>query len=88
MEQIPLSAILALLHRLTRRYLVLEWVPVTDPMFQSLLRGRDELYGSLSEEDLLAACVGRFRSLRREPLDNGRVLFLLERLGELPERGT
>ena len=80
MEQIPLTRILALLHRLTRRYLIVEWVPVTDPMFQSLLRGRDELYGALAESDLLAACAGLFRTLRREPLTNGRVLFLFERL--------
>ncbi len=41
MDQIPLSEILALCHRLTRRHLVIEWVPVADPMFQGLLRGRD-----------------------------------------------
>jgi len=80
MEQIPLPAILTLLHRLTRRHLLLEWVPPTDPMFQSLLRGRDELYGSLSEDGLLAACAGLFRAVRRETLTNGRVLFLLERI--------
>jgi SAM-dependent methyltransferase len=80
MEQIPLTRILELLHRLTRRYLLLEWVPFTDPMFQSLLRGRDELYGALAESDLLAACAGLFRNVRREPLSNGRVLFLFERV--------
>ena len=42
MDQIPLSEILALCHRLTRRHLVIEWVPVADPMFQGLLRGRDD----------------------------------------------
>jgi hypothetical protein len=76
-EQIPISAILDLAYRLTWRYLVLEWVPVSDPMFQSLMRGRDDLYGSLSENDLLTACEGRFHTLRRQPLDNGRILFLL-----------
>jgi len=80
MEQIPILSILGLLHRLTRRYLLLEWVPPSDPMFQSLLRGRDELYGALSEDDLLAACSGLFRALRRETLTNGRVLFLMERV--------
>jgi SAM-dependent methyltransferase len=80
MEQIPLPAILALLHRLTRRHLLLEWVPVSDPMFQSLLRGRDSLYGSLTEGDLLAACAGLFHTARRQTLSNGRILFLLERL--------
>ncbi len=76
MEQIPISAILELAYRLTWRYLVLEWVPVTDPMFQSLMRGRDALYGSLTEDDLLKACENRFHILRRQPLENGRILFL------------
>jgi SAM-dependent methyltransferase len=79
MEQIPLPAILDLCHRLARRHLVIEWVPVEDPMFQSLMRGRDSLYGSLSEADLLAACSGRFNMIDRCALDNGRVLFLFER---------
>ncbi len=76
MEQIPVDAILELAYKLTRRYLVLEWVPVADPMYQSLMRGRDALYGSLSEADLLEACEGRFHTLRRQPLENGRILFL------------
>jgi SAM-dependent methyltransferase len=76
MEQIPLPAILELCHRLTLRHLVIEWVPPTDPMFQSLMRGRDALYGSLAEADLLAAAKDRFHVLRRQPLENGRVLFL------------
>ena len=80
MEQIPIPAILALCHRLTRRHLVIEWVPVSDPMFQSLMRGRDSLYSSLSESDLLAACIGRFQILHRHPLENGRVLFFLEKI--------
>lgn len=79
MEQIPIPAILSLVYRLTRRYLILEWVPVDDPMYQSLMRGRDALYGSLSEDDLLAACEGRFRAVERHPLGNGRVLFLFEK---------
>jgi hypothetical protein len=53
-------------------------------MFQSLLRGRDDLYGSLSEADLLDACVNRFRLLDRQPLANGRILLLFERTG--PEK--
>jgi SAM-dependent methyltransferase len=80
MEQIPLPQIVALCHRLTRRHLVIEWVPVSDPMFQSLLRGRDNLYGSLSEADLIDACAGLFDALDRQPLDNGRVLLLFERI--------
>ena len=80
MEQVPLSEILALCHRLTRRHLVVEWVPVADPMFQGLLRGRDALYGSLSEADLLDACANRFRLIDRQPLANGRILLLFEKI--------
>ena len=80
MEQIPIPAILALCHRLTRRHLIIEWVPVEDPMYQDLMRGRDALYGSLCEADLLAACTGRFRTLDRHPLENGRILFLFEKI--------
>lgn len=76
MDQIPLSAIMELVYTLTWRYLVLEWVPASDPMFRSLMRGRDELYGTLCEEDLLRASANRFHVLRRQPLKNGRVLFL------------
>ncbi len=68
MEQIPLPAILALCHRLTRRRLVIEWVPVEDPMYQSLMRGRDSLYGALSEADLLAASAGLFQRARQAAL--------------------
>jgi len=80
MEQIPVPAIVALVHRLTRRHLIVEWVPVTDPMFQSLMRGRDELYGGLSESDLLAACEGRFTVLDRHALSNGRILYFFDKV--------
>jgi hypothetical protein len=80
MEQIPLPAIMALCHRLALRHLIVEWVPVSDPMFQSLMRGRESLYGALTEADLLAACADRFQVKRREALGNGRILFLFEKL--------
>ncbi|HEY4380748.1 MAG TPA: class I SAM-dependent methyltransferase [Acidobacteriaceae bacterium] len=80
MEQIPLPSIVALCYRLTRRHLVVEWVPVKDPMYQSLMRGRDSLYGSLSEDDLLSACAGSFNVRDRHELTNGRVLFLFEKI--------
>ena len=80
MEQIPVAAILDLAHRLTASHLIVEWVPVTDPMFVSLMRGRDELYGGLAESDLLVACEGRFQTVRRQPLENGRILFLFVKI--------
>jgi SAM-dependent methyltransferase len=83
LEQIPLRAVLSLCHRLTRRWLVVEWVPATDPMFVSLMRGRDDLYGSLSENDLVNACQGLFKIDKRQVLGNGRVLLLLSRMTDV-----
>jgi SAM-dependent methyltransferase len=80
LEQIPLRAICELASTLTQRWLIVEWVPVTDPMFVSLMRGREELYGALCEEDLFGACEGLFTMKQREVLGNGRVLLLLERV--------
>jgi SAM-dependent methyltransferase len=81
LEQIPLAAIIELCQRLTTRYLLIEWVPATDPMFISLMRGRNDLYGSLSEDDLTHACAGRFHLLRRELVGNGRILMVFEKIG-------
>ena len=80
MEQIPIPTIMALMHRIARRYLIVEWVPVSDPMFQSLMRGRDNLYGLLTDANLLAAASGLFKVTRQETLGNGRMLFLFEKI--------
>jgi hypothetical protein len=80
MEQIPLEKILALCAWLTKKHLIVEWVPVSDPMYQSLMRGRDELYGTLTEADLLTAAAAYFHVVRQQTLGNGRILFLLELL--------
>ncbi len=81
LDQIPIPAIVALLARLTTRDLLLEWVPVADPMFQSLMRGREDLYGALTENDLLEATAPLFDLLRTVRIDNGRVLFLFRKRG-------
>lgn len=78
-EQAPLALIADLCASLTRRWLLIEWVPPSDPMYQEWLRGRDELYGQLTESDLLHALSPCFRVLRRQALGNQRVLLLLER---------
>jgi SAM-dependent methyltransferase len=78
-EQLPLPHIAELCAGLTRRWLVLEWVPPSDPMFQEWLRGRGELYGHLSENDLRQAFAPFFRMAERCELGNRRVLVLFER---------
>lgn len=78
-EQLPLAHIGDLCASLTRRWLVLEWVPPSDPMYQEWLRGRDHLYGHFSEDDLKLAFAPFFNLVDRSALGNGRVLFLFER---------
>jgi SAM-dependent methyltransferase len=75
-EQIPLDRIAALAARLTKKWLLLEWVPVQDPMFQKLLRGRDELYGGIDEAQWEQAVAPHFELVEREELSNQRVMLL------------
>lgn len=79
MDQIPLEQIAALAARLTRRHLVIEWVPQADPMFQKLLRGRDALYSGLTAERMLAAFASHFSVTSQCDLSNGRTLFIMEK---------
>ena len=78
-EQLPLSHIGRLCASLTRRWLVLEWVPPSDPMFQEWLRGREHLYGELTEDDLRQAFEPYFEVADRMVLGNNRILLLFER---------
>jgi len=78
-EQVPLGHIGDLCSRLTRRWLLVEWVPPSDPMFQEWLRGRDEIYGHLTEADLTQAFAPFFDVSDRTVLGNGRILLLFDR---------
>jgi SAM-dependent methyltransferase len=79
-EQAPLTHIASLAAELTTRWLVVEWVPPSDPMYQAWLRGRDELYGNLTEADLIAAFKLFFNQIDRKELGNNRVLLVFERV--------
>lgn len=79
-HQLPLTHIAALCAGLTRCWLLLEWVPPSDPMFQEWLRGRDDLYGHLTEADLTHAFAPHFVVVERAQLGNGRVLLLFDRI--------
>jgi 2-polyprenyl-3-methyl-5-hydroxy-6-metoxy-1,4-benzoquinol methylase len=80
-EQAPLSHIAELAAELTKRWLLVEWVPPSDPMYQEWLRGRDELYGHLAEADLVGVLGPFFKQIDRTELGNGRVLLVFERVG-------
>ncbi len=79
MDQIPLEQIAALAARLSRRHLLIEWVPQSDPMFQRLLRGRDALYRELTAPRMQTAFASHFSVVNHCDLANGRTLFLMEK---------
>jgi SAM-dependent methyltransferase len=79
-HQLPLTHVADLCASLTQRWLLLEWVPPSDPMFQEWLRGRDDLYGHLTEHDLTRAFAPHFAVVDRAQLGNGRVLLLFDRI--------
>lgn len=79
-DQIPLPAILEQLAEISSRWAIVEWIPKGDSQFESLCRGRHELYGHLSEEYFLRTLALRFTVRERNLLANGRSLWLLERI--------
>lgn len=76
--QVPLVLIASLAARLTRKHLLIEWVPQSDPKFQELLRGRDALYEHLTEAAFRKAFARHFSWVDELALANGRSLHLLE----------
>ena len=74
-NQVPLDRIAALASTLTRRHLILEWVPPADPKFQELLRGRGPLYAHLTESAFRAAFARHFTVESELLLANRRILF-------------
>jgi SAM-dependent methyltransferase len=76
---IPFAEIVALLADLTRRYVVFEIVPPADTMFAAMARGREPLYGDCEIARAEEALQVSFEIRKRLPLDNGRVMLLLEK---------
>ena len=77
---IPLGEIVGLLHRLTRRHVIVELVGPSDAMFQSLSRGRDSMYNDLSLDVQEEAFRVRFRVLDSFAVTGmARHLYLLEK---------
>ncbi len=72
---IPLLQIVELISRLTRKHLVFEWVPSSDPMFVQIARGRDSLYDDYNRENLDALLSRSFAIDKTRVLANGRVLY-------------
>ena len=75
---LTLDAVCELFAWITRRDLVLEFIPTDDSMFERLLKFRVNLFGGLTVESVKAAFSRRFKLLKEEPISGSKrtLLFL------------
>jgi len=79
---LSLEAICDMLSRLTRRDVVVEFVPPDDEMFRRLLKYRVDLFGGVTLEEFRRQCARRFHVLNETPIANSkRTLLFLRKLG-------
>jgi SAM-dependent methyltransferase len=81
-EGIPLDALFEEVAAIARGHVIVEFVPVSDPMFRALARGRESLYADCSRPGFEEALSRRFSITRSTDLPNGRALFLGRRRAE------
>ncbi len=80
-NRIPLDEIVDLIARLSARHVILELVDRSDPMFQRLARGNQDLYTELTIEAQERAFAERFRVVERCVLEGiPRTLYVMEKL--------
>lgn len=76
---LPLSEVLELLASVSRRWVLIEFVPGTDPFSQRVARGRPVAASQLTVGEFEQACAQRFLIRAQWDLQNGgRVAYLLE----------
>jgi SAM-dependent methyltransferase len=79
-ERVPLRDILDLAADLTRSLVLIEFVPLEDPMFQRLLRGRGALFAQYNRALFEECCQRRFEIVRAADLSGTqRRLYLLRK---------
>jgi hypothetical protein len=80
-RNLPLSRIAAYLARLTQTWLILEFIPLTDPKAQELVRNRKNFSTTYSLA-LMEAEFGRYFNIERQVPIPGteRVLFRMKKI--------
>jgi SAM-dependent methyltransferase len=78
-DRVPLREIFQTARRLTRKWLIVEYVGPSDSMFQRLVRGREHLHREFNREAFEQAAQSCFRIVRsRDLAPADRRLYLLE----------
>ena len=79
-DRIPLREVISLISQMTTRYALIEYVPTHDPMFREIVRGREALHESLTQEAFEGECRREFSTVRSKQVGaRGRTLYLLEK---------
>jgi SAM-dependent methyltransferase len=78
-EGVPIAEQFDAIAGVTRRHLLVEFVPIKDPMFAAIARGREPLYADCERAEFEAALSQQFQVEKSRELPNGRVLFLARR---------
>jgi SAM-dependent methyltransferase len=76
-NQAPMDHIATLCSNLTKKNLIIEWVPPTDSKFRELIRGRDEIYAHITEASFRRAFAAHFNTVNEMTLSNGRIMIHL-----------
>ena len=80
-KNIPLAFISTLLAGITSRWLIIEFVPKTDPKTQILLQSRKDIFPQYTKEDFEKAFGQKFHIRQSHALsDSDRILYVMERL--------
>ncbi len=81
---LSLAMIRDLLASLTRRWLVLEFIPPQDPMFRDLLRFRHESFDFLTLDNMRSVFLEQFEVVAEESIrDSDRTLFLFSKRADV-----
>jgi SAM-dependent methyltransferase len=79
-KNVPLPFIAKLLHQLTSKYVVVEWVPKDDPKSQELLRHREDIFDAYTQDHWEQALAPLFSTERTETVQgSSRILYYLRR---------
>jgi len=74
---VPLEEIIDLGCSMGRKGLIFEFVPVGDPMFSAIARGRESIYSDYDLDNCMRMLERRGHIVMRRNLRNGRTIFLL-----------
>ncbi len=79
---VPLPFISRMFAEITRRWLIIEFVPKKDPRAQQLLAGKGDIFPHYTQADFELVFEVDFHIARRLPMEgSGRMLYLMEKKG-------